>query len=161
MCISYVSVSSGHISRKLTSKLIRSLLDALVQTVEVTSKLVHDVEHLHVIHEPIPLTDEKLRDICAKAAQSFSGHLKDYGVIEKCFLNVLHLLRKVDDTVNYQGHWHVVARELYLMNNLFLAMAYLGVAYSVLLTPSFLDPIALQASQKGCLQAVVSVLLSF
>ncbi|XP_064402600.1 midasin-like isoform X2 [Halichondria panicea] len=141
---------------KLTSKLIRSLLDALVQTVQITSTLIHDDEHSPVIHEPIEFINEKkLLDICAKAAQSFSGHLKDYGVIEKCFLNVFHLIRKVEDTVNSQEHWHVVAHELDLLINLFLAMAYLGVAYSVLLTPSFLDPIAMQAAQKDCHQAVV------
>ncbi len=159
MRISYLFVM--FISRKLTSKLIRSLLDALVQTVQITSTLIDD-EHSPVIHEPIEFINEKkLLDICAKAAQSFSGHLKDYGVIEKCFLNVFHLIRKVEDTVNSQEHWHVVAHELDLLINLFLAMAYLGVAYSVLLTPSFLDPIAMQAAQKDCHQAVVSVLLSF
>ncbi len=101
------------------------------------------------------ITKDRLVDICTRCSRLFNGHLKDFGIVEKCLLIVFDNLLTFESTIESFGYWHVVKNEVEILISLFLSMAYLGIAYSVIVLPSFIDPVAVIFSQNKCHQAVV------
>ncbi len=145
--------------RKLTSNVVRTLLNSLAQTLDVTSQIINGKERTPLVMTEI--TKDTLVDICTRSGHLFSRHIRDFDVLERCFVSVFDLLHAVDSTLDSLGHWNAVRNELKLLENLFVSMAYLGVAYSVILCPCLVDPIALLAAQRHCHQTVVGRLLSW
>lgn len=137
--------------------MVRTLLNSLSESLDVSSKLVDKTEHTPSVTKEI--TKESLLDICARSGCLFSDRSEDFDIVRKCFLNVFDNLHTVESIIDSSGHWFSVENEVELLKRLFLSIAYLGISYSVVLRPSLVDPIALLAAQSDCHKAVVSRLL--
>ena len=111
-------------------------------------------------NEQLPqLNKTVVSDVCNEALKLFSGHVSEenFRTIEVCLLEVWDLLQHIDASLSSYTYLELIAQELSVLMSLHCAMAYLGLAHSIVLTPTMIDPVALAAAQNKCHQAVVRI----